>query len=78
MKRIFNTNTAKHVGKKVKVAGWINNRRTHGKIIFVDLRDKTGIIQIVFTDPLPTTAILAIILNQIFNLNVVFKKLFTK
>ncbi len=50
MKRIFNTNTVKHVGKKVKIAGWINNRRTHGKIIFVDLRDKTGILQIVFTE----------------------------
>ena len=50
MKRIFIKQTIKSVGKKVKVAGWINNRRTHGKIIFIDLRDKTGILQIVFTE----------------------------
>ncbi len=36
------------------------------------------IIQIIFTDPLPTTAILAVILNQIFSLNVVIGKLFSR
>jgi len=50
MQRIFNTDAAQHAGKKVKVAGWVNNRRTHGKILFIDLRDKTGILQVVFTE----------------------------
>jgi len=50
MKRIFIEETIKQVGKEIKVAGWINSRRDHGKIIFLDLRDKSGIIQIV-VDP---------------------------
>lgn len=37
-----------HVGRTVKVCGWINKRRDHGKLIFIDLRDFTGIVQIVF------------------------------
>ncbi len=49
MKRILNTETIKYRGKLVKVCGWINTRRDHGKIIFIDLRDKSGILQLVFT-----------------------------
>jgi len=48
MKRIFITQTPNYVGKKIKVAGWINSIRSHGKINFIDLRDKTGILQIFF------------------------------
>ena len=36
------------VGKEVDLAGWINVRRDHGKIIFIDLRDRSGIVQMVF------------------------------
>ena len=35
------------VGECVRVCGWINRRRDHGKLIFIDLRDFSGIVQIV-------------------------------
>jgi len=41
--------TIKNEGAELTVAGWVHARRDHGKIIFIDLRDATGLLQVVFT-----------------------------
>jgi len=47
--RFLTKDTAKHIGEKVRVCGWVNTRRAHGKILFIDLRDISGVLQVVFT-----------------------------
>ncbi len=47
MSRIFSIQTPAYVGQSISVSGWVNNRRDHGGLIFIDLRDHTGIVQLV-------------------------------
>ncbi|MCX6760244.1 MAG: aspartate--tRNA(Asn) ligase [Candidatus Nealsonbacteria bacterium] len=49
MKRILIKDTVNSVGDSIKVSGWVNVVRAHGKILFVDLRDISGMLQVVFT-----------------------------
>lgn len=48
MERTLAIETIKKISQKVRLCGWVNTRRDHGKIIFIDLRDRTGLVQVVF------------------------------
>src|ERR1700750_2336851 len=41
---------ASHVGHDVELCGWVHRRRDHGGVIFLDVRDRSGIVQVVY-DP---------------------------
>ena len=54
MKRTLIAEASKKVGESIKVCGWIKTYRSHGKIIFIDLRDISGILQVVILPELPS------------------------
>ncbi len=49
MSRILIEDTLNKTGKEAEICGWVNSRRDMGKIIFIDLRDRSGILQVVIT-----------------------------
>lgn len=59
MKRTFNIQAAQLAGEKILVSGWVHSRRDHGGLIFVDLRDHTSLLQLVFNSDNPEAFSLA-------------------
>ena len=59
MKRTLTLNSTQAIGKRVTVAGWVHSRRDHGGLIFIDLRDHTGLLQLVFNPDQPQAFSLA-------------------
>ncbi|MEK7638299.1 MAG: aspartate--tRNA ligase [Patescibacteria group bacterium] len=55
MKPISIIETKDRAGKEVELFGWVSNRRDHGKLVFVDVRDRTGVMQVVFGPFTPET-----------------------
>ncbi len=47
MQRTLVIETTKKMGEEVLLQGWVSSRRTHGKIVFLDLRDRSGVVQVV-------------------------------
>lgn len=49
--------TEEHIGQEVSLKGWVQRRRDLGSVIFIDLRDRTGIMQIVFNPEISADAL---------------------
>ncbi|MBI4050278.1 MAG: aspartate--tRNA(Asn) ligase [Candidatus Doudnabacteria bacterium] len=56
MKRVLIAATPKQVGKQVLIAGWVEVRRDHGQLIFLNIRDRSGIVQAVVNPKISAAA----------------------
>ncbi len=48
LRRILVKETPRRTGEEIMVKGWVHARRDHGKLIFIDLRDRSGLLQVIF------------------------------
>lgn len=50
MNRVLTRDANKHIGKKIKLSGWLHKKRKLGGLNFINLRDRTGLVQILVED----------------------------
>lgn len=53
MNRTYSSKAPQLVGQQISVSGWVHSRRDHGGLIFIDVRDHTGILQLVINPETP-------------------------
>ncbi len=53
MKRTVAIKAPQHIGEQISVSGWVHSRRDHGGLIFIDVRDHTGLVQLVINPSHP-------------------------
>ena len=53
MTRLLITEAMSKVGEQLTIAGWVHSRRDHGGLIFIDVRDHTGVLQLVINPEVP-------------------------
>ena len=64
---------SEHGGQEVELAGWVHRRRDHGPLIFLDLRDRYGLTQVVFDSATaPEAHAMALQVMQWFNIFSIF------
>jgi len=61
MKKLSILDSVKSIGKVVELYGWVSTIRDHKKIVFVDLKDKTGVVQLVGSDKLADVGVGSVI-----------------
>ena len=47
MKTVYISDSPRYVGKEIELRGWVNTIRNHKNIVFIDLRDVSGVVQVV-------------------------------